>query len=66
LSIGQRHRGADSPTYLCHEGGTAEHAHAALPYQPTQRGDIICRGVPDDAVGSRSRAVSFGLRSHGS
>jgi hypothetical protein len=66
LPVGQRHRGADNPAYLCHQGGTAEHAYASLLYEPTQRGDIICRGETDDAVGGGVRVASLALRRHAS
>jgi hypothetical protein len=66
LPVGQRHRGADSSVYLCHQGGTAEHAHASLLHEPTQRGDIICRGVADDAVSCGVSVVSLALRRHAS
>jgi hypothetical protein len=66
VPVGQRHRGADSSVYLCHQGGTAEHAHASLLHEPTQRGDIICRGVADDAVSCEVSVVSLALRRHAS
>jgi hypothetical protein len=62
--VGQRHRGAEDPAHLCHEGGTTEDARLAELHEPAKRGYVGAGGVADDALGGAVRAASFALGRH--
>jgi len=63
-SVAQRKGSGDVPIYLCHQRGATEDTQSSLLQEPTQRGEISCRGITDDAVNGRVCGASFASRMH--